>query len=170
MTWQHPGGSFCSMDICFRPRHPSFPGTGLWPAARSLSQICRKYRPLRRLWRLCRLVSAMPSIICALDYSMAWRSRRTPHERQVLGLPNGNSVAHNARTAGVSQRNFPSFQNARSATRRFLRCSASTVQPSAISFGAGSTRDSRFAAPRSSTPNEPQIPLLEKSLRLFSAL
>jgi hypothetical protein len=29
---------------------------------------------------------------------------------------------------------------------------------------------SRFAAPRFSTPNEPQIPVLEKSLRLLSTL
>jgi hypothetical protein len=49
-------------------------------------------------------------------------------------------------------------------------CLASTVQPSAIGFGTGSTRESRFAAPRFSTPNEPQIPVLQESLRLLSAL
>ncbi len=44
-----------------------------WPAAKSLSHLCRKYRLLCRFCRLCRLVGTVPSTNCGLTYSMAWK-------------------------------------------------------------------------------------------------
>jgi hypothetical protein len=43
-----------------------------------LSHFCRKYRRLCRFCRLGRLLSAVPSIICGLTHSMAWKRLEEP--------------------------------------------------------------------------------------------
>ena len=49
---------------------PTPHGSAHWPAAKSLSHLCRKYRRLCRFCRLSQLVSAVPSIICGSSYGM----------------------------------------------------------------------------------------------------
>jgi len=63
------GGTFCERVNRAAPPRVQ-PGA---PLGKSLSHLCRKYRPLGRFCRLSRFISHLPSIFWLSNHSMAWK-------------------------------------------------------------------------------------------------
>jgi hypothetical protein len=99
------------------------------------------------------------------------RSRRTPNERHVLGVPNGRFGCTHARKAALSQTKLSIFSGTLvQPLGDFSGARLQQFQPCVISFQDRFHPRIAIAAPRFPTPIQPQIPLLEMSLRLLVTL